>query len=112
MDLEINETSQADKSVVLAIGGRLNAASAPKLKARLKQLVDGNQVRVILDLSTVSFMDSSGLAVLVSGLKSTREKGGWLKLAGMTPEVASIFKMTMLDKVFELYPNVDAATKQ
>jgi anti-sigma B factor antagonist len=62
-------------------------------------------------MRAVSFIDSSGLASLVSGLKLARERGGWLRLAGVNEQVASIFKMTLLDRVFELYPNVDAAKK-
>lgn len=111
MELEINESSLSEKSVLITIVGRLNATSTQTLKTRLKQLVDGNKVELILDMRAVSFIDSSGLASLVSGLKLARERGGWLRLAGVNEQVASIFKMTLLDRVFELYPNVDAAKK-
>jgi anti-sigma B factor antagonist len=111
MELEISEKSISEQGIVLTVVGRLNATSAPSLKSRLKQLVDGNKTEIILELANVSFIDSSGLAALVSGLKQTRERGGWLKLAGVNEQVSSIFKMTMLDRVFELYPNVDDANK-
>jgi anti-sigma B factor antagonist len=111
MELEISENTLSEKSVLLKIVGRLNATSTQKLKTRLKQLVDGNKTELILDMRAVSFIDSSGLASLVSGLKLARERGGWLKLAGVNEQVASIFKMTLLDRVFELYPNVEAAQK-
>ena|SRR5689334_12385434 len=111
MELEISENTLSEKSVLLYIVGRLNATSTQKLKTKLKQLVDGNKAELILDMSGVSFIDSSGLASLVSGLKYAREHGGWLKLAGVNQQVASIFKMTLLDRVFELYPSVEAAQK-
>ena len=111
MELEISETALSEKGVLLAVNGRLNATSTQKLKTRLKQLVDSGKVELILDMSSVSFIDSSGLAALVSGLKHARERSGWLKLAGVNEQVAGIFKMTMLDRVFELYPDVDAAKK-
>jgi anti-sigma B factor antagonist len=111
MELEISESTLSEKSVLLTIVGRLNATSTQKLKTTLKQLVDGNKVELILDMQAVSFIDSSGLASLVSGLKHARERGGWLKLAGVNQQVGSIFKMTLLDRVFELYPNVEEAQK-
>jgi len=111
MELEIKESNLAEKKVLLNISGRLNATSAQVLKTKLKQLVDAQKTEFILDMSAVSFIDSSGLSSLVSGLKLTRERGGWLKLAGVNEQVASIFKVTQLDKVFELYPNVEEAQK-
>lgn len=111
MELEFSESTLSEKSVLLNIVGRLNATSTQKLKTHLKQLVDGNKVELILDMSAVSFIDSSGLAALVSGLKHAREHGGWLKLAAVNQQVASIFKMTLLDRVFELYPTVEEAKK-
>jgi len=54
-------------------------------------------------------MDSSGLAALVSALKATREGGGWVRLANLTAQVQSVFKLTMLDKVFDMFPSVEAA---
>jgi len=109
MELEISESVLSEKSVLLNISGRLNVVSAQKLKTKLKQLVDGRKTELILDMNGVDFIDSSGLSSLVSGLKITRERGGWLKLACVNSQVASIFKVTMLDKVFELYASVEEA---
>lgn len=111
MELEISESTLSEKSVLLNLAGRLNATSTQKLKIRLKQLVDGSKVELILEMSGVSFIDSSGLASLVSGLKHARERGGWLKLAAVNDQVASVFKMTLLDRVFELYATVEDAKK-
>ena len=64
-----------------------------------------------MNLKGTTFIDSSGLSVIVTGLKQTREAGGFLRLAGLQPEVQSIFKLTMLDRVFEMYADVDSAMK-
>jgi anti-sigma B factor antagonist len=111
MELEISEKAISEKVTLVMVTGRLNATSTAGMKAKLKALVDGGKNQLILDMNGVSFIDSSGLAALVSGLKHARERGGWLRLAGVNEQVASIFKMTMLDKVFELYPSVEAAQK-
>ena len=77
MDLKIEQLASrsADRGL-LVLEGRLNALTAPELKKRLKDLPANGQVYVVLDMSKVSFLDSSGLAALVSGLKATREAGG------------------------------------
>jgi anti-anti-sigma factor len=62
-------------------------------------------------MSGVSFLDSSGLAALVSGLKAAREAGGTLKLAGVNEQARQVFEITRLDQVFELYPDRDAAVQ-
>ena len=112
MDFHISEKQISETSTLLTLTGMLNAASAPTLKTHIKKLIDANRIELILDISAVSFLDSSGLAVLVSGLKATRERGGWLKLAGANSQVVSIFKMTMLDRVFEMYSSVEEAQIQ
>ena len=109
MDMEIVEKKVSDQRFILTVSGRLNAATAPQLKSYVKKITERNQPELILDLSGLVFMDSSGLAVFVSGMKSAREHGGWLKLAGVNSQVASVFKMTLLDRVFELYPSVEEA---
>lgn len=55
------------------------------------------------DLTEVGFLDSSGPSALVSGLKGARERGGFLKLLGLDEQVEKIFRLTMLDRVFELH---------
>ncbi len=109
MDFEFTEKTLSPRRVLITCAGRLNAASAPGLKARMHELVGHGHVELLCDLSAVTFLDSSGLAALVSGLKSTREAGGWIKLAGLNLQVRNIFSLTRLDRVFELYPDVEAA---
>jgi anti-sigma B factor antagonist len=109
MDFHIADQPLTDSITLVVVLGRLNAASAPQVKNCINKLVSGSHNRLVFDMSGVSFMDSSGLASLVSGLKATRERGGWLKLAGVGAQVAGVFKMTKLDGVFEMYPSVSAA---
>jgi anti-sigma B factor antagonist len=107
LGLSTREVSGA--RAVLAVEGRLNATTAPEARARIQELVGQGRAEIVVDLSQVGFLDSSGLSALVSGLKAARERGGTLKLAGLSEQVGRIFKLTMLDRVFELYPSVEAA---
>ncbi len=109
MDLELNVRTLSEKKAVIEMGGRLNASSAQMLKAQFDELVKNGHVELICDFTGVGFLDNSGLSVIVSGLKASREGGGWLKLAGLNEEVGQIFKITRLDRVFEMFPNVEAA---
>ncbi len=112
MDFQISEKHVSEKITILTLAGRLTAASASQLKDHIKRLVDANRSQILLDISALAFLDSSGLAVMVSGLKLARERGGWLKLAGAVPQVATVFKLTMLDRIFEPYPSVEAALRE
>ena len=107
MDFRINEELLSESLAVLRVKGRLDAVVAPDLKSRLKGLVAGGHVRLIVDLEDVSFIDSSGLAALVSGFRAAREAGGTIKLAGLNEQTMMVFKLTRLDRVFEIH--LDAA---
>ncbi|HSJ58283.1 MAG TPA: STAS domain-containing protein [Anaerolineae bacterium] len=102
MEFKIQETEAAGTGRVVAVTGQLDAVTAPELKARLKNAVAGGHRRIIVDLSQVSFIDSSGLAALVSGLKTAREAGGSLSLVGVNERTRMAFRLSMLDRVFEI----------
>ena len=109
MDFQIKQEVLPDGVAVLRTKGRLDAVAAPDLKSRLKELVAGGQTRLVIDLTDVSFIDSSGLAALVSGFRAAREAGGTIKLAGLNEQTMMVFKLTRLNRVFEIHPNAEAA---
>jgi len=109
MDLQITEKLLSDKRAVLTLSGRINAVTAPDLKAQLKRLAKGGHIQLIVDLTDVPFIDSSGLAALVSAFKTVREAGGAMKLAGLSEQTRTVFTLTRLDRVFEFYPDAGAA---
>jgi anti-sigma B factor antagonist len=108
MELTVEEKVLSPRRALLSVSGRLTAATAAGLKARIAALVSAGQVELVFDLAGLAFMDSSGLAALVSGLRLTREKGGSLHLCGLQEAVRTIFSLTMLDRVFSLHPDVNA----
>ena len=80
---------------------RIDAAGAIHLKDQFRVATEGTTGRVVMDLSAVEFMDSSGLGAVVSALKLL--KGRRLELAGLTPVVAKVFKLTRMDQVFTIH---------
>jgi anti-sigma B factor antagonist len=109
MDLDLGVRTLSAARAVIAAKGRMNAVNVGTMKAKIRELVEDGHVEIVCDLTQVGLLDSSGLAALVSGLKATRERSGFLKLVGLNEQVARIFKLTMLDHVFEMYPSVEAA---
>ena len=72
-------------------------------------MLESQPPRILIDLSGVAYMDSSGIAVLIEALQSAQAYGGNLALFGIPPTVRKIFEIAQLDQVFNLFPNVAAA---
>lgn len=101
-------THNANTVVVLA--GELDLATAPELDAYLDEIETGDGPRVVLDLSSLSFMDSTGIRILIRHHRQTAEQGGRLGLAAPQPIVAKALKITGLDQELHLYATIDDAT--
>jgi anti-anti-sigma factor len=90
--------------------GRVDAFCAPALREELNHLLAKGENKFLIDLSAVSFLDSAGMAVLVSLLKSARQAGGDVKLVLPVEEAARrILRLTRFDRVFEVADTVEAA---
>ena len=94
---------------VLRLAGDVDVATAPRLRDRLVQLVTDGPPNVVVDLSGVAFIDSMGLAALVSGLKRARAHDGDLRLAGASDHVAKVLSITRLDQAFVVADTADGA---
>lgn len=96
-------------AIVIAVDdARIDAAVAIQFKDLMRSLTSEPAERVILDLSKVDFLDSSGLGAVVASMKllgSARK----LELAGLTPNVAKVFRLTRMDSVFLIHPGVEEA---
>ncbi|MFV0244369.1 MAG: STAS domain-containing protein [Qingshengfaniella sp.] len=87
-------------------GQRIDAAAAIAFKDRMRQLTATGPDRVVLDLSAVQFLDSSGLGAIVASLKQMRD-GQTLELAGARDMVAKVLNLTRMDKVFRIHDSAD-----
>ncbi|MBE3640350.1 STAS domain-containing protein [Mangrovicoccus algicola] len=95
--------------LLIAVGeSRIDAAVAIQFKDRMRDLTGGTAGRILLDLSRVDFVDSSGLGAIVAALKQL-DADQKLELAGLTPNVAKVFRLTRMDKVFPIHASVAEA---
>ncbi|TYO99578.1 anti-sigma B factor antagonist [Geothermobacter ehrlichii] len=88
---------------------RLDAHNSGELKTQMLNLFEEGKNNLVVNLEEVRFVDSSGLGALVSGFKNASARNGSLKLCGLQPQVKSMFELTRLHRVFEIYPNADEA---
>lgn len=100
---------ERDGVVVLATTGRFNMVSAPRIKTRIDETVASGSTRIVVDLTGVEFMDSSGLGALIGGLKSARQASGDLRIAAAGEQVVTVLRLTNLDRILRPYPTVDEA---
>ena len=94
------------QTTTFTVSRRLDAASAPQLKAAILAAVEGGAMTLIMDCSATEFIDSSGLAALVSGHKTMRTKKGAFLLIGIQGGARDIFDLTRMDLVFSMYPTM------
>ncbi len=88
---------------------RLDAHNSAELKAQMLHLFEEGKTSMVIDLHEVRFVDSSGLGALVSGFKNASARSGNLKLSGLQPQVKSMFELTRLHRVFEIFPTAQEA---
>ena len=89
--------------------GAIDLHVAPEMRAALRELIDDKPKRLVVDLSRVPYVDSSGLAVLIGAMQSLEHDGGRFMLAGAQQAVRIILESARLDQYFQLFPDVDAA---
>ncbi len=95
------KTLNLDGVWVVEVSGEINLSTSGDLKKSFEKLP---MKKIVVDLERVSYIDSSGLATLVEMLKKTKSQGGSLGLATMSEKVKSLFEITKLDKLFQIYP--------
>jgi anti-sigma B factor antagonist len=106
MNLELKKIN--DFSVLSILEDRVDAHNSGDLKAYLMQLIENGEHRIIIQLGSVRFIDSSGLGALLSGNKNIALKNGRLILVNIQKQVLSMFELTRLNRVFEIVADIDA----
>ena len=96
---------------VLTPVGRIDAVSSVELRNRVGTMIAEGRRQIVLDMSSVDFIDSSGLGVLVASLRTAKRDGGVLKIAALNGNTRQLFDLMRLDRVFELFGNVDESLK-
>ena len=98
-----------DRSNVLPLKGEIDLHVSPSVTALLDEVIGKKPERLVVDLSAVTYIDSAGLAALIQAMQKVEGYGGKFVLAGLQETVRSIFEISRLDQVFQIFPDVDAA---
>ncbi|MEP6778041.1 MAG: STAS domain-containing protein [Chthoniobacterales bacterium] len=98
-----------DAPNILPLEGEIDLHVSPQVAASLAGMVEQKPKRLVVDLSRVTYIDSSGLAVLIEAMQNVEAYGGKFLLAGLQENVRPIFEMARLDQVFVIFPHVDSA---
>jgi anti-sigma B factor antagonist len=102
------EPSDAGVHVITA-SGEIHVSTAPSLSQRLHTIIESGKTTLVLDLSAVEFIDSTGLSVLLNGLRLVNQRDGRLALVCANPTVLRLFHITRLDSTFDIFPDRAAA---
>jgi serine/threonine-protein kinase RsbW len=98
-----------DHAAVITPSGRLDSNSSPRLEKSLSTQLQQGTTWLLVDMTDVEYIASSGLKVLVAAWRRARDAGGDVVLAGMQPRIIEIFEMVGFDMLFQIYPDLHAA---
>lgn len=96
-------------TAVVQLTGEVDMSHSPSVHQTLVEVLEGRPARLVIDLTEVAYMDSSGVGVLVDALRRTRAGGGKLALVAVAPRVLSVLQITKLDQFFEMHPTLSQA---
>ena len=109
--LEI-QSEQTGKFAIIEVAGEVDLYSSPKIRKEIVDFINKKLPVIIIDLSGVSYMDSSGVATMVEGLQLTERYDGKFYLCGLQSMVREVFALSRLDTVFKIFDDLDTLKKQ
>jgi anti-sigma B factor antagonist len=109
VDLSVSSSEQGGVTIVHA-AGEIDVYTAPLLREVLDKQIAEGRTDLVVDLEKVTFMDSTGLGVLVGRLKLVRGQNGSLRIVSAEERILKVFSITGLDKVFHIHPSIEHAT--
>jgi anti-sigma B factor antagonist len=108
---ELHDESLPGGAHVIAARGEIDLFTAPELRRRLFELIDGGSVQLVLDLSGTTFIDSTALGVLIGATKRLRPRDGRLVIVNVEPSIQRTLRITGLDRIFTLVPTREEAVR-
>ncbi len=100
---ELSEESSGAGAHIICVRGEIHVSTAPEFAQRLSAAIDGGKTLVVLDMTGVEFIDSTGLSVLLNGLRLVTQMHGRLALVCTNPTVLRLFQITSLDATFDIF---------
>ncbi len=111
MDIKVQVRESDHDAYVVELGGEIDVYTSPKVKDAITALIDQGHYNLVINLEKVRYIDSTGLGVLIGGLKRVREHGGSVNLVCTNPQIRKIFDITGLVKIFGIFENEEDAKK-
>ena len=111
MGLEIETFAPREGLALVRVYGEVDVGTAPRLKQELFRVLDEGRLKVIVNLSEVAYLDSTGLGVLISGFTRALKRGGDLRLVCVSEPILRILEVTRLTTVFDIYNNEEDALR-
>ena len=108
-DSPVREVRWAGRAALVDVEGDIDLSRSARFQQSLLEVIDDSPERIVVNLAGVPYMDSSGVASLVKLLSRARREGISLRLTGLCQRVRSIFEITRLDSVFDIYPTEEEA---
>ena len=105
----IQEQVVDERTTVLAVEGEIHVSTAPEFSVLLNSTVEHGSTALVLDLSGVMFIDSTGLSVLLNALRQVTRAGGQMAVVCSNPTVLRLFEITRLDTTFDIYAELEPA---
>jgi anti-sigma B factor antagonist len=109
MNFEIKTEPLSDHAFAIAIAGEVDLYVAPELKQQLLDVIERGATDVVVDLTDATFIDSTTLGVLIGAVRRLRANEGRLSVVCNDQNVAKIFELSGLDKVFDIFPTRELA---
>jgi anti-sigma B factor antagonist len=111
LDIKVQVRESDDDAYVVELSGEIDVYTSPKVKDAISELIDQGHYNLIINLEKVRYIDSTGLGVLIGGLKRVREHGGSVSLVCTNPQIKKIFDITGLVKIFGIFETENDAKK-
>lgn len=108
-EFDVFEESLDERTHLINVRGEIHVSTAPQFSERLNEAIAGGKTAVVLDLTEVEFIDSTGLSVLLNGLRRVIRRQGAMALVCANPTVLRLFQITRLDTTFDIHPTRAAA---
>lgn len=108
--MKITEEKNNDV-VVCKVEGEININTSPELRKSFDNFIRSNTLKILMDFSGVSYIDSSGLATIIELLQRLRKMGGKFRICNMNQKVRNVFEVTKLHKLFGIFETQEKALK-
>jgi anti-sigma B factor antagonist len=105
----IHQRPVDDRTTIVAVEGEIHVSTAPEFSAMLSATVEGGRTSLVLDLTGVMFIDSTGLSVLLNALRQVTHAGGQMAVVCSNPTVLRLFEITRLDTTFDIHAELEPA---